>query len=142
MAEVPMKIKVLAGIFALSGGWAIALGVLGIIYGTPILADLAYVLIASGFINIGLAYGLYKGFKWAWVVAMIFVVLSVVIAVFQYLRYGSFDYLSLIMNAIIAIALIYSADYYGIKIGFLPQPKAATATVKMLEEMKYFKRIQ
>ena len=142
MAEVPTKIKVLAGIFALSGVWAIALGILGIIYGTPILADLAYVLIASGLINAGLAYGLYRGFKWAWIAAMVLVTLSMIVAVFQYMRYGSFDYLSLIMNAIVAIALIYSADYYGIKIGFLPQPKAATATVRMLEEMRYFKRIQ
>jgi len=143
MAEIPRKVLVLSGIFAISGIWAILLGILGIVYETPILAELSYILIASGLLTLGISYGLYKGYRCAWVIAMVLVTLSALMVVVQYFRYGSTDYLTLIMDAILAVALIYSAGYYGVEIPFLPtpKPKTATATVKVIEEMKFFKRL-
>ncbi len=141
MAEVPTKVKVVSAIFGLSGAWAILLGILGIIYGTPILSEIAYVLIASGAINLGIAYALYRGYKWSWVVAVVLTVLSTIVIVVQYFRYGSMDYLSLAMNLVVAVMLIYSADYYGVQIPFAPQRKAAAASIERVEEMKFFRRV-
>lgn len=141
MVKVPTKVLVLSGIYAISGITIILLGVLGVICRTS--TALSCILIAVGLLTLGIAYGLYRGYKWAWVIAMVNVTLSALSVVIHYFRYGSMDYLTLIIDAIVAVALIYSADYYGVKIPFLPtpKPKATTATVKAMEEMKFFRRI-
>lgn len=141
MAEIPTRVKVLAAIVGISGIWSIIRGILGMVYETPILEELTYMLIALGVVTLGVAYGLYRGYKWSWVVAMVLVTLSALVVVYQYYKYGTMDYLTLIMDAVLAVALISSADYYGVEIPILPKPKTATATTKMVEEMRFFRRL-
>lgn len=142
MAEVPLRIKILAGMFGLSGVWALLLGVLSYLYETPILADMMYILFGIGAISLAVAYGLYRGFKWAWILGMVMTTASALTVVVQYYRYGSIDFLTLVIDMFLAFALIYSAGYYKVDIPILPKPKSATASVRMIEQTKFFRRVR
>lgn len=142
MAEVPARVKIVSGLFALSGMWTVMLGAIGYFYGIPvILAQLTYVLIGLGLFELGIAYGLYRGMKLAWFAGMVLVTVSALLSVYQYFMYGSMDYLTLVIDAMMAVALLTTADYYKVQIPLFSKPKASAATVMPAGSMKFFRRL-
>jgi len=120
--EVPFLVLLLTVVF-------IALGVFGILtalmFVTSELTDeTLYMVLLSAMVGAGylvVAYGLYKGFRWGWYLALAVVALSLVGNWF----YGS--YYAMAVNAVLFILLLLTAKHYGVSI-FGKPAKPATPT--------------
>ena len=130
----------------------IALGVLGLLtsllfWNAELSEDMLTMILLNIVISIGflvVGWGLYRGVKWSWYIAVAFLVLSMV---GNYL-YGS--YTALAVDAVILVLLILVADYYGISLHRKERPTtpvpppsvpvAAMVYMQHKEEKRFVKR--
>jgi len=105
----------------------LAMGVLGVLLSLTILAapvdeevrlaSTASLVISLGYIVVG--YGLYKGYRWGWVLAFAITVLNAASNMY-YANYGP-----LLIDAVLIVLLLLTARHYNIPIPVFGRPTAA-----------------
>jgi len=120
--EVPFLVLLLTVVFLALGAFGI---LTALMFVTSELTDeTLYMVLLSAMVGVGyliVAYGLYKGFRWGWYLAVAVVALSLIGNWF----YGS--YYAMAVNAVLFILLLLTAKHYGVSI-FGKPAKPATPT--------------
>lgn len=141
--EKPFLVLLLTVVF-------VALGVLGLLLTlmlatVPLTEEMQLTVMVSAAVSIGYlvaAYGLYKGYRWGWILAAAFTVLNIVGNIF----YGT--YLALLIDAMLFVLLLLTAKHYGIPFFGkptkpatpAPPPSAPVAAAFMFMEPRSSKR--
>jgi len=97
----------------------------------------------SGLLYIMAGYGLYKGYKWGWMLAMILVVLNLLGIIYLWMQGREIVYLSLLINAVLFLLLLVVSKEYGVFIGKpsrpstpAPPPSAPISAVASVEPVE------
>jgi len=107
--EAPTRIKIVAALVFLAGLFQVVLAIVSVVMHSAI-AKVALLLLAGGLVDIILSFGLINGNKYAW---MITVVLGIIwLARYIFIH----NLLAAVIEALILVALITSANYYGINL--------------------------
>lgn len=107
--EAPTRIKIVAALVFLAGLFQVVLAIVSVVMHS-VLAKIALLLLASGLVNIVVSFGLINGNKYAWVIAVVLEVIGLSADIFRH------NLLAAVIDALILVALITSANYYGINI--------------------------
>ena len=107
----------------------VALGVLGLLLTlmlatVPLTEEMQLTVMVSAMVSVGYlvaAYGLYKGYRWGWILAATFTALNIVGNIF----YGT--YLALLIDAMLFVLLLLTAKHYGIPFFGKPTKPATPA---------------
>lgn len=124
MREKPFLVVLLSVVF-------IAMGVLGVLMamlyiGAGLSDEMQMLVVLTALVGTGYivaGYGLFKGARWGWMLALAFTILNILVNIVV----TGADYLTLFVDALIFVLLLVTAKYYGVKVfGKITKPVTAT----------------